>query len=297
MQKQILSEFSLYLPSLFFYMHACPCKYYCFYILSFIIIIEKDLNSEEEKVNLEDPAYDTRLLPAGDSCIVVDFGNIISIDINKTVQALRGQIQARPPIGITEMVPTYRSLAIYFDPVITDLEVLREQIQKKLHNLNTDAFEERRQITIPVCYGNDYGPDLPNVASFNGLTVEEVIRIHSETTYYCYMLGFTPGFPYLGGMDPSIATPRLDRPREKILAGSVGIADKQTGIYSVDSPGGWQIIGRTPLKLFDPQSSPPALLEAGMWVRFLSVSVEEFKDMLREKENCSTLIKREANSL
>ena len=225
---------------------------------------------------------EVKILPAGDSCLMVDFGNIISIDINSRVQALRKKLEKANFPQITELVPTYRSLAVYFEPSLTDIAILTSRIRDMVPCGIISETASRKTITIPVCYGGEYGPDLGYVASYNDLSQEDVIRIHTGSSYYCYMHGFTPGFPYLGGMDDAIATPRLDHPRESIPGGSVGIAGKQTGVYPIDSPGGWQLIGKTPLKMFDPQRTPPAIMDAGLWVRFKAVSEKQFLE-IREK--------------
>lgn len=218
-----------------------------------------------------------KILPAGDSCLFVDFGSSIALDINGKVQDLRVKLEKRPFPGVRELVPTYRSMAIYFDPSELDLDRFMGELEALLPHVETPDRSSVRKVTIPVCYGGQFGPDLENVASLHGITSDEVIRIHSTGEYYCYMLGFTPGFPYLGGMDKSIAAPRLESPREVIPAGSVGIAGTQTGIYPIESPGGWQLIGRTPLKLFDAGRTPPILLEAGIWITFSPIAETEFE--------------------
>jgi len=223
-----------------------------------------------------------RLLPAGESCVVVDFGEHIDYDINRKVQALRKALEEIAFPWIRELVPTYRSLAIYLDPLRENPRNLQQKIEGILLSLEKDTLRSSLAVDIPVCYGENYGPDLSFVASSNDLSEEEVVRRHSGREYYCYMLGFTPGFPYLGGMDPSLATPRLSKPRQIIPAGSVGIADRQTGIYPIESPGGWQLIGRTPLTLFDPGKNPPTLLDAGLWIRFVPVSPEEYENIARQ---------------
>lgn len=227
---------------------------------------------------------DFRILPAGESCIFVDFGSMVNLEINGRVQALKKKIETEQLPGIREVVPTYRSLAIYFDPILLDLEKFIKRLEEIIPDTASLRNETARTVVIPVCYGGEFGPDLERVASLKGLTCEEVIRRHSSRDYYCYMLGFTPGFPYLGGMDESISAPRLESPREIIPAGSVGIAGTQTGIYPISSPGGWQLIGRTPLILFDPHREPPILLESGIWIRFRPVSEEEYRQIL-EKTN------------
>lgn len=225
---------------------------------------------------MTDKEKNPQTVPAGDSCIVVDFGDAISLEVNAMVQTLRKTLASSPIMGLMELMPTYRSLAIYFNPVETDIDDLKKKIEKAIETLGSGTETGLKEAVIPVCYGGKYGPDLENVADHHGITSEEVIKKHSSVSCYCYMLGFTPGFSYLGGMDESIATPRLKNPRELIPAGSVGIAGSQTGIYPIDSPGGWQLIGRTPLRMYDPAKTPPTLLDAGLWVRFKPITEEEY---------------------
>jgi KipI family sensor histidine kinase inhibitor len=230
---------------------------------------------------MKSEAYYPRILNAGDSCLVVEFGNDISTEINGRVLALKEAIERSPFGGYRETVPTYRSLAICFDAAQTDTESISRYLSKLIHDLQTKRGDvvKKRTILVPVLYGEEWGCDLEFVSAHTGLSIEEVIRRHTEREYYCYMLGFTPGFAYLGGMDETLATPRLKEPRQSVPAGAVGIAGSQTGFYSISSPGGWQIIGRTPVVMFDPQRDPPVFLDAGMWVRFHAVGPEEFSDI------------------
>ena len=223
-----------------------------------------------------------RLLPAGDRGLVVEFSNNISPAINAKVRAfIRGlSVQSLP--GMEEVVPTYRSVLVYFDPLVVDPSRVENHLLKVLANLATLKLPQPRLTRVPVCYGGDLGPDLVTVGRHTGLTVEEVIRRHSRVEYLIYMLGFTPGFPYLGGMDEAIATPRLATPRTLIPAGSVGIAGNQTGVYPIVSPGGWQLIGRTPLELYNPQADPPMLLAAGDYVRFVPIARQEYDELARQ---------------
>lgn len=221
-----------------------------------------------------------KILYAGDSAVIVEFGDSIDMKTNAKVQQLRRYIECAQLGGIVEMVPTYRSLAVYFDPVeVEDVGPFFERLKILAQKTKGEISEGGLTIVIPVCYGGEFGPDMGNVVSHTGLTEEEIIRRHTAPDYYCYMLGFTPGFSYLGGMDETLATPRLKEPRKVIPAGSVGIAGKQTGIYPIESPGGWQLIGRTPLRLFDPEGEPPFLIDAGMWVRFQSIAKEEYDEI------------------
>lgn len=224
-----------------------------------------------------------KIICAGDSAVVIEFGDSIDMKINARVQQLRRYIENSHLCGIVELVPTYRSLAIYFDPLtVGDIGLFFEKLKSMAQITKGEISKGGLVIVIPVCYGGEFGPDMENVASHTGISEEEIIRRHTAPDYYCYMLGFTPGFSYLGGMDESLATPRLKEPRKVIPAGSVGIAGKQTGIYPIDSPGGWQLIGRTPLRLFDPQGEQPFLIDAGMWVRFKSIDREEYDEIASE---------------
>jgi KipI family sensor histidine kinase inhibitor len=219
-----------------------------------------------------------RFLGSGDSCLVVEFADGIDMEANLRLQSLRRALSAKDIRGVREYVPTYRSLSVYFDPLITSRAHLEGVIGAALGTLRADEDTGKRVLTMPVAYGGEFGPDMKNVSAHTGLSEDEIIRRHTGRDCYCYMLGFTPGFSYLGGMDESLATPRLENPRVLIPAGSVGIADKQTGAYSIDSPGGWQLIGRTPLRLFDPGDElNSTLIEPGDWIRFRGVSPEEYR--------------------
>jgi inhibitor of KinA len=208
---------------------------------------------------------------AGDRGLVVEFGDRIDPALNRRVRDLFVALDSAKVDGVVELVPTYRSLLVEFDPLRLPHEALVETVEKTLERLAHVPAPEPRTLEVPTVYGGEYGPDLAFVASHNGLTEDEVVRLHSGTHYLVYMMGFSPGFPYLGGMSERIATPRLKTPRTVIPAGSVGIAQAQTGIYPVESPGGWQLIGRTPLQLFDAARQPPVLVEAGDSIRFVPV--------------------------
>ena len=197
---------------------------------------------------------DIRFLSAGEQGLVVEFGTGIDPEVNRRVHRTGRLVAAAGIAGVTEVVPTYRSLLVYFDPLTVSRAELGDRINGLLAGGGPDdaAGPGGRVVEIPVCYGGDFGPDLDFVAQHTGLDPDEVIAIHTSVPYLVYMLGFTPGFPYLGGMSERIAAPRLTTPRTDIPGGSVGIAGSQTGIYPITSPGGWQIIGRTPVKPFDP---------------------------------------------
>ncbi|SJZ85461.1 5-oxoprolinase subunit PxpB [Garciella nitratireducens] len=225
-----------------------------------------------------------KYLQAGDQAVNIEFGNEISEEINRKIRAMTLTIEKEKIEGIVEVVPTYRSLMIHYNPLKVEYKRLINKLKELESNLENIDLPAPEVIEIPTLYGGEYGPDIEKVASYNELSIEEVIQIHSSKEYLIYMLGFTPGFSYLGGMDQRIATPRLSSPRTKIPGGSVGIAGKQTGIYPIDSPGGWQLIGRTPLKLFDPQSKNPILLKAGNYVVFKPIGKEEYERIKNQVE-------------
>ena len=224
--------------------------------------------------------------PLGDSALVVHLGEGIDPAIHEKVKHLSLLLENNPFPGFIEAVPSYTSLTVYYHPAAvcstagpkkkSPYQMVSSFVSEMMKEMGTSRKTEQRLIDIPVVYGGEYGPDLGHVACHNGLSIEEVIHIHSSADYLVYMIGFAPGFPFVGGMDERIATPRKDSPRLAITPGSVGIAGRQTGIYPLETPGGWQIIGRTPLDLFLPHSTPPTLLQSGDKVRFIPISPEEF---------------------
>jgi KipI family sensor histidine kinase inhibitor len=223
-----------------------------------------------------------RFLPAGDKALAVELGDSITPEINRKVRDLLVAIESQEIPGLVDLVPTYRSLLVYYDPLRLSLSDLEERLTALEQKLDQAPFKAPRVLEIPTLYGGDYGPDIGEVAEHNGLAPEEVIQIHSGAEYLVYMMGFTPGFPYLGGMSERIATPRLQTPRTAIPAGSVGIAEQQTGVYPIESPGGWQLIGRTPVQLFDPQRDPPVVVTAGDYVRFVPITEEAYHDIQQQ---------------
>lgn len=223
---------------------------------------------------------EVKILTAGDSSILVQMKQEIRPEINRRLSALVRLIKEQKVEGVIDTIPAFCSLLINYDPRVVSYEEITCRIRGML-KVDVDPGEAgRRVFEIPVCYGGEYGPDLAAIADHAGLTEEQVIKIHSSTDYLIYMLGFLPGFTYLGGLDERIHTPRLANPRIRIPAGSVGIGGSQTGIYPMDSPGGWQLMGMTPVKTYDPGRKQPILVEAGDYIRF--VPVEE-SDYLRIK--------------
>ena len=211
----------------------------------------------------------------GDRALLVELGDEVDLKVNNRVRELFVAIKTDPLEGVVETTPSYRSLLLIFDPLKTTVSLLKNRIEKLLQTLDPSKIREPRKVEIPVVYGSEYGPDLEWVAGYHGITPDEVICLHTEHTYNVYMIGFMPGFPYLGELPEALVTPRRETPRTVVPRGSVALAQGQTGIYSTRSPGGWQVIGRTPLTLFDPGKWPPALLEMGDRVKFFAIDEEE----------------------
>ena len=216
----------------------------------------------------------------GDSGVRVSFGE--GIDPRVTAQIVRfcRALTADPPHGVSEWVPAYTTVAVYYSPTETDYAALcLELTQRARRRLPRNLAEDAPcLVELPICYGGAFGPDLEDVAARHGLTAAQVIQRHSAPRYRVQFLGFLPGFAYLSGLPPGLETPRRDTPRLSVPAGAVGIGGAQTAVYPLESPGGWQIIGRTPLVLFDPEREPPSLLRAGDTVRFVPISEAEFGD-------------------
>lgn len=225
-----------------------------------------------------------RILTSSDRSLCVEFGSVISEEIHKQVRAFALAVEAARLPAVTEVVGTYRSVTVHYRPEIMGYARLYEALSHILSGLNSSDLPPAGEIRLPVLYGGEFGPDLEHVAAHCGLSEAAVIALHTAPAYLVYMLGFLPGFCYLGGLDPRLNTPRLTAPRVSIPAGSVGIAGAQTGVYPLPSPGGWQIIGRTPLKLYDPHRPKPILLDAGMRLRFYPIDRTEYERLLRE--NC-----------
>lgn len=212
---------------------------------------------------------DLKIRAMGDAALLVELGNVLDVTLNARVHALARQMETVH--GVIAVVPGYTTLLIEYDPETCTGDTLTNNVARTLELQTDEGDEPARVIEIPVRYGGEFGPDLEFVAQQNGLTTNEVIFIHTGGLYHVFMIGFAPGFPYLGIVDEKIAAPRLESPRKRVPAGSVGIAGRQTGIYPRESPGGWRLIGRTDVQLFDPFSEPPVLLRAGDRVRFVAV--------------------------
>ena len=224
-----------------------------------------------------------RILTAGDSSLLVEFGNEISPAINKKITTTVNLMREQHIEGVVDVIPAFCSLLINYDPRVISYEELKDRMMGLVKMEGQTGQDRKRIFEIPVCYGGEYGPDIASIAAHAGLSEEEVIRIHSSRDYLIYMLGFLPGFCYLGGLDERIHTPRLANPRIKINAGSVGIGGSQTGIYPLDSPGGWQLMGMTPVKTYDPDREVPILVQAGDYIRFVPIDEAEYH-RIRELE-------------
>jgi len=219
---------------------------------------------------------DARYLLAGASGLVVELGNAIRPEINTQVRALAVGIEAARIPGIIEVVPTYCSLGIEYDPVVTSFEDLARRVREVASRIDSTRLSPPTRLIVPTVYGGTYGPDLSFVAQHADLSESEVIRLHSQATYHVYMIGFTPGYPYLGGLPERLHTPRLSLPRLKVPKGSVGIGGSQVGVYPLESPGGWRIIGRTYLNFFDPRRNIPTPIQPGDTVQFVPVTEDEY---------------------
>lgn len=221
---------------------------------------------------------------AGDRGLLVEYGDVIDPAVNSKVRSMAMVMEQDSPAGISEVIPTYRSLLIVYDPAITNPAKLKKALKTREARLDEIMIPPPQIVEIPVCYGGEFGPDIAYVAESHNLTVEEVIELHCQPQYLIYMVGFTPGFPFLGGLCEKLHTPRLETPRTFVPEGSVGIANNQTGIYPVASPGGWQLIGRTPVKLFAPGRRNPFLYQAGDRIKFSPISSEEFARIFEQEE-------------
>jgi inhibitor of KinA len=222
----------------------------------------------------------------GDSAATIDFGNVISEEINKKAISLFSRLSQHPFDGIIEAIPAYSSVTIYINVPLLRKKISPEKkvyewVTKELHKIMFQEFEdtqlEKNVVRVPVCYEDEFATDIHWLSKQNGVSTQDIIRLHTSRQYRVYMLGFLPGFAYMAEVDDQIAVPRKPQP-QWILAGSVGIAGKQTGIYPLNSPGGWQIIGRTPVKIFDKERAETCFLKAGDYVEFYSITKDEFED-------------------
>jgi inhibitor of KinA len=218
-----------------------------------------------------------RIRPAGDQALLVEFGTEISPEINLRVQEFFRRASAHKIPGIGEMISSYCSALVYYDPFLLSYSGTTAWAKEFLGSRSAEEEAAVPAKEVPVLYGGEHGPDLSFVARHNQISEEEIIRLHTGQTYLVYVVGFSPGFAAMGIVPPKIQTPRLASPRTKVPAGSVGIGGLQTGIYAVESPGGWQLIGRTPLKLFDLEKNPPSFFQAGDCARFYAIDEKEFK--------------------
>jgi len=226
-----------------------------------------------------------RIVAAGDAAIVAEFDERIDPQVNARTLALANALRAASIAGVRDIVPTFRSVAVYFDPLATDITMLRAYVRQVSAREFDASVESASSVEIPVCYDREFAVDIDEVSAFaGGLSSEDVIALHTASTYRVFMLGFAPGFAYLGSVDARIALPRRASPRLQVPAGSVGIAGQQTGIYPMDSPGGWNIIGRTPLRMVSLNGPDPSLLKPGDEVRFRRVSRQEFDAIVASQE-------------
>lgn len=226
-----------------------------------------------------------KILTAGDSALLIEFEQKIAPEINAQITAFVHLLKEQHIEGVTDLIPAFASLLINYDPRVIGYKDLKARIEELLKIEVSEEASEARVFEIPVCYGGEYGPDIANIAENAGLSEQDVIDIHCSKDYLIYMLGFLPGFVYLGGLDERIHTPRLANPRISIPAGSVGIAASQTGIYPLNSPGGWQLLGMTPVKTYDPERETPILVEAGDYIRFVPVTEEEFLKIKKQVDD------------
>lgn len=223
------------------------------------------------------------LSPLGEEAVIIQCGDQLSDAVQRRVMSVCALLEKSTLPAMMEWVPSYTSVTVFYDPFISSYPQLCKILLQQLNQMKESVQYKPRTVTIPVCYGGEWGPDLDYVASEHGLTAEDVIAIHTSGDYLVHMIGFAPGFPYLGGLSEQIATPRRATPRLRVEAGTVGIGGKQTGIYPVDTPGGWQCIGRTPLRLFRPEENVPSLLVAGDRVQFKQITMQEYLALKRKE--------------
>lgn len=226
-----------------------------------------------------------QILFASDRSILIKTGCTISKESHAAVYKIFLLLTSLKIEGIQTIHPAYNSVLVTFNVLKVQQQKMLEILEEVVKEKNTVQLPEKRIVEIPVCYENEFAPDIRDVAGHNNITVDEVIAYHTRQKYLVYFLGFSPGFPYLGGMLKEISMPRLKTPRLKVPAGSVAIGGDQTGIYPVSSPGGWRIIGKTPEKLFSQENTPPTLLQMGDYVKFVSITPDEFENRLNRENN------------
>lgn len=231
--------------------------------------------------------FETEISQISETSVMVEFGKEINKEINKKVRTLCAYLKQQPFKGMIEYVPAFSSVSVIYNPLDMNsespYEVVKTILEDIISKLDFSSMDKENIVEIPVCYGGEFGQDIEYVAKINNIAVDEVIKIHSEGKYLVYMIGFAPGFPYLGGMSEKIYAPRRQAPRTAIPVGSVGIAGMQTGVYPIETPGGWQLIGRTPLKIFDINRNPKSLLKAGDIAKFYPISHEEYIKLKEEE--------------
>jgi inhibitor of KinA len=235
-----------------------------------------------------------RIYPLGDRAVTVSFGTELTEETARSVLALRSSLEGMPIMGMEELVPSYATLTVFYDPELvrclkpesfphadTVSAQITRLIRERLRDLNPSKEDGcAGLVEVPVCYEDGFAPDIGYVARHAGMGVDDVISLHLSKTYRVYMTGFVPGFPYMGEVDPRLQVPRKQEPRLRVVPGSVALAGRQTGIYPMETPGGWQVIGCTPLRLFDAGRDPCCLLEAGMQVRFRRIGKEDFETLV-----------------
>jgi KipI family sensor histidine kinase inhibitor len=226
---------------------------------------------------LKSAADVTRFQRASDQSLLIYFGDQITREAHERVRRLLRLLEMKPIAGVRNLHPAYCSVLIKFDALRLQHEALQEILQQYLGRLEGITLPEPRQVEIPVCYGGQHGPDLLDVSALHNMTPEQVIELHSSATYVVYFLGFVPGFAYLGELPEVLVTPRLATPRRRVPPGSVGVAGNQTGVYPFATPGGWRLLGRTPVQMFRPDRNELSLLSIGDRVRFTPIAAEKFK--------------------
>ncbi|HEY8449480.1 MAG TPA: 5-oxoprolinase subunit PxpB [Bacillota bacterium] len=224
-----------------------------------------------------------RCLPAGDQALYLCIEPArIDPAISRRLQLLANALEAQPPRGVREVIPAYSTLQVLYDPLVTDFRRVAAECRARFAELADAPLPPPRRWRLPTLYGGEHGPDLEEVARYHGLSSDEVVRIHAGTDYFIHFMGFAPGFPYLGGLSPRLATPRLATPRTRVPAGSVAIGGAQTGVYPLSTPGGWRLIGRTPVPLCRPDRVPPAVLVPGDYVRFVPIDPATYREIEAE---------------